>query len=71
MTKPEFVGRLRQFRILSEFAEWSRGDASDIEGQPIWARERARTSQTPYNYSGFVIAIIARAAWLLLSLAVA
>ena len=32
------------------FTEWSRGDASDIDGQPIWARERERTSQTPYNF---------------------
>ena len=31
------------------FTEWSRGDASDMDGQPIWARERERTSQTPYK----------------------
>ncbi len=32
------------------FKEWSRGGASDIDGQPIWARERERRSQTPYNF---------------------
>jgi hypothetical protein len=37
------------------FAEWSRGDVSDIDGQPVWAREWNRTSQTPYNNCGFVI----------------
>src|SRR6266516_1790565 len=36
-------------------AEWSRGDASDIDGRPIRARERERASQTPYNSCDFVI----------------
>src|SRR5206468_6761379 len=31
------------------FTEWSRGDPGNIDGQPIWAREREQTSQTPYN----------------------
>src|SRR6059058_6502855 len=31
------------------FAEWSRGDASDIDGQLVRARERGRTSQTRYK----------------------
>jgi len=31
------------------FTEWSRREASDIDGQLIRARERERTSQTPYN----------------------
>jgi hypothetical protein len=47
------LGRLCQ--TPWRFKEWSRGDASDIDGKPIWARERERTSQKPYNYSGFVI----------------
>src|SRR5437667_1970640 len=34
------------------FTEWSRREASDIDGQLIRARERARTSQTPYNLIG-------------------
>jgi hypothetical protein len=41
--------RLCQPRTVSGFTEWSRGHACDIDGQPIWARERERTSQTPYN----------------------
>jgi hypothetical protein len=35
--------------MLSGFTEWSRGDASDIDGQFVRATERRRTSQTPYN----------------------
>ena len=31
------------------FAKWSRGDASDIDGQPVRASERARMSQTSYK----------------------
>ena len=31
------------------FTERSRGDASDIDGQLVRAREQARTSQTPYS----------------------
>ena len=32
------------------FTEWSRREASDIDGQLVRARERERTSQTPYNW---------------------
>ena len=32
------------------FTEWSRREASDIEGQLVRARERERASQTPYNW---------------------
>jgi hypothetical protein len=46
-----FVGRLCQLRMLSEFTEWSRGDASDMGGQVDRSSERERTSQTPYNTS--------------------
>src|SRR5207245_10986347 len=42
-----FVGRLCQLRKLSEFTEGSRGDASDMDGQPVRASERGRMSQTP------------------------
>ena len=31
------------------FTEWSRRDASDMDGQLVRARERGRTSQTPYS----------------------
>ena len=31
------------------FTEWSRREASDIDGQLVRARERERASQTPYN----------------------
>jgi hypothetical protein len=41
--------------MLSGFAEWSRRDASDTDWQPARVKERERTSQTPYNYSFFVI----------------
>src|SRR5438874_8790950 len=34
--------------LSRRFAEWSRGDASGIDGQPVRASERARVSQTPY-----------------------
>src|SRR5436853_6663448 len=47
------VGRLCQTPIKRRrFTEWSRGDASDMDGQPARARERERTSQTPYNFGG-------------------
>jgi hypothetical protein len=42
-------------RTTHPCAEWSRGDVSDMDRQPAWARERERTSQTPYNNCGFVI----------------
>jgi hypothetical protein len=47
------VGRLYQTPISlnRRFAEWSRRELSDIDGQLIRARERERTSQTPYNFS--------------------
>src|SRR6266699_1996105 len=32
--------------LSRRFAEWSRGDASDIDGQPVRASERALMSQT-------------------------
>jgi hypothetical protein len=32
------------------FTAWSRRAASDIDGQLVRARERERTSQTPYNW---------------------
>jgi hypothetical protein len=32
------------------FTEWSRGDASDIDGQLVTARKRERASQTPYKW---------------------
>ena len=32
------------------FTEWSRREASDIDGQLVRASERERTSQTPYNW---------------------
>jgi hypothetical protein len=37
--------------MLSEFTEWSRGDASDMDGQVDRPSERERTSQTPDNAS--------------------
>jgi hypothetical protein len=43
------VGRLGQPRKLSGFTEWSRGDASDMDGQLVRARERERASQAPGN----------------------
>jgi hypothetical protein len=46
---PVIVGHLCQPRMLSVLTEWSLRHASDIDGQPIWARRRERTSQTPYN----------------------
>jgi hypothetical protein len=45
------------------FTEWSRGDASDIDGQLVRASERGRASQTPYKFG---IALVAAAAVLLL-----
>src|SRR6266487_803414 len=35
--------------LARRFTEWSRGDASDMDGQPVRASERARMSQTPYK----------------------
>jgi hypothetical protein len=32
------------------FAEWRRGDASDMDGRFVRARERERASQTPYKW---------------------
>jgi hypothetical protein len=40
------------------FTEWSRGDASDIDGQLVRARKRERASQTPYKF-GFGLAAAA------------
>jgi hypothetical protein len=34
---------------VRRFTEWSRGDASDIDGRLVRARERGRASQTPYR----------------------
>ncbi len=48
------------------FAEWSRGDASDIDGQLVRARERGRASQTPYRF-GIGLAAAAAAIVLLLA----
>jgi hypothetical protein len=47
------------------FAEWSRGDASDIDGQLVRERERGRASQTPYRI-GFGLVAAAAAVVLLL-----
>jgi DNA polymerase III alpha subunit len=35
--------------LAQRFTEWSRRDASDIDGQLVRARERKRASQTPYS----------------------
>ena len=35
--------------LARRFAEWSRGDASDMDGEPVRASERVRMSQTPYK----------------------
>jgi hypothetical protein len=48
------------------FTEWSRGGASDIDGQLVRARERERASQTPYRI-GFGLAAAAAAVVLLLA----
>jgi hypothetical protein len=48
---------------LRRFTEWSRGGASDIDGQLVRARERKRASQTPYRLG---IGLAAAAAVLLL-----
>ena len=48
------------------FTEWSRGDASDMDGQLARARERERTSQTPYKFAGG-LALAAAAIVLLLA----
>jgi hypothetical protein len=47
------VGRLYQtpISLSRRFTEWSRRELSDIDGQLVRARERQRTSQTPYNFS--------------------
>ena len=49
---------------LRRFTEWSRGDASDIDQRLGRARERERTSQTPYKFA--TGAVFAAAAVLLL-----
>jgi hypothetical protein len=38
-----------KWKFWRRFTEWSRRDASDIDGQLGRARERERTSQTPHN----------------------
>ncbi len=48
------------------FTEWSRGDASDIDGRLVRARERGRASQTPYRIG---IGLVAAAAAVVLLLA--
>jgi hypothetical protein len=48
------------------FTEWSRGGASDIDGQLVRARERKRASQTPYKFAGG-LALAAVAVLLLLA----
>jgi hypothetical protein len=39
------------------FTEWSRGDASDMDGQLGRVRERGRASQTPYSSFARVIRV--------------
>ena len=51
---------------LRRFTEWSRGDASDIDGQLLRARERGRASQAPYRF-GIGLAAAAAAVLLLLA----
>jgi hypothetical protein len=51
---------------LRRFTEWSRGDASDIDGQLVRARERGRASQAPYRF-GIGLAAAAAAVLLLLA----
>ncbi len=48
------------------FTEWSRGDASDMDGRLVRARERERASQTPYRV-GVGVAAAAAAIVLLLA----
>ena len=48
------------------FTEWSRGDASDIDGQLVRARERKRASKTPFRFG---IGLVAAAAAVVLLLA--
>ena len=52
-------------RWLRRFTKWSRGDASNLDGQLLRAREQERTSQTPYRF-GIGLAAAAAAAVLLL-----
>ena len=68
MASADIVGCLCQSRKHSGFAEWSRGDASDIDGQLVRARERGRASQTPYRF-GIGLAAAAAAAAVVLLLA--
>jgi hypothetical protein len=51
---------------LRRFTEWSRGDASDVDGRLVRARERGRASQTPYRF-GIGLAAAAAAVLLLLA----
>jgi len=48
------------------FTEWSRGDARDIDGQLVRARERKRASQSPYRL-GIGLAAAAAAVALLIA----
>jgi len=48
------------------FTEWSRGDARDIDGQLVRARERKRASQSPYRL-GIGLAAAAAAVVLLIA----
>jgi len=48
------------------FAEWNRGDASDMDGRLGRARKRERTSQTPYRF-GIGLAAAAAAVVLLIA----
>jgi len=42
-----FVGRVSDGNLNQRrFAEWSGGDASDIDGRLVWASEREQVSQT-------------------------
>jgi hypothetical protein len=51
------------------FTEWSRGDASDIDGRLGRAREREQTSQTPYNWWSLGAGLAAAAAAVVLLIA--
>src|SRR5262249_46435464 len=42
------------------FTEWSRGDASDMDGQVARPNERERTSQTPYKLMATLIDVFGR-----------
>jgi hypothetical protein len=51
---------------VRRFTEWSRGVASDIDGQLVRARERGRASQMPYRF-GIGLAAAAAAVVLLIA----